>query len=147
MDILDSNYPDEHHVFAYDDATIYTACSQCLKCKSHAIKPNSTVKKKDGTKERIIMDNATFSDGSKQSLYYPANHLTHPWYFKGMRVLIQEQHDRGADLLGPLKLKVQCNSRSFNNAQQTPAAVAFSSMNLTLPIKSLTWMKSAKLGI
>ena len=36
------------------------------------------------------MDDATFKDGTPQSLYFPDNHATSPSCFKGMAVLLAE---------------------------------------------------------
>ena len=40
---------------------------------------------------RILMDDAHFSDGRPQPLYFPSNHPTHPGQFKGMAVILEER--------------------------------------------------------
>ena len=77
------------------------------------VKPNKkifcTIKETDGTETEVRMIDGTFPDGSNQSLYYPDDHAEYPGWFKGMRVLIQERRDKGAELPDPSKLKAQCN--------------------------------------
>jgi hypothetical protein len=122
MDILDRDYPNEKHVFAYDNATIHTARRpDALSAKDMQTKPNPnflTIKKKDGTAQKIIMEDGTFPDGSKQSLYFSSDHPKYPGWFKGMKVLIQERREKGANLPDPSKLKGQCNSKSFKKCPE-----------------------------
>ena len=113
MDILDRDYPDEKHFFAYNNATIHT-CRRpsALSAKDMQLNPNPNFLMIKGAdrKKKIRMDDATFADGEKQSLYYPDDHPTYPGWFKGMKVLIQERRVRGALLPDPTKLKAQCGS-------------------------------------
>ncbi|KAJ3780523.1 hypothetical protein GGU10DRAFT_397774 [Lentinula aff. detonsa] len=111
MDILDADYPDEQHVFAYDNATIHTARSpDALSATAMPCNPNASffckVMGKDGEVEkRVKMKNGTFRDGSSQELYYPADHPDYPGHFKGTRVLIQERREKGHELPDPYEPK------------------------------------------
>jgi hypothetical protein len=114
MDILEKHYPHDKHVFVYDNA------------KTHAKRPpnarsarkmtlNSSAKFKvemgkdsNGTPVMGNMRDGIFPDGSAQSLYFPSDHPTRPGYFKGMKILIQERREKGANLPDPQKLKAQC---------------------------------------
>ncbi|KAJ3992481.1 hypothetical protein F5050DRAFT_1715241 [Lentinula boryana] len=100
MDILDANYPDEQHVFAYDNATIHTAHSpNALSATAMPCNPNVSffckVMGKDGEVEkRVKMKNGTFRDGSSQELYYPADHPDYP-----------ERREKGHELPDPYEPK------------------------------------------
>ena len=56
-------------------------------------------------KTKIQMQDTTFADGTKQTLYFPAGHEKEG-LFKGMAVILQE---RG--LIEESQLKAQCNSK------------------------------------
>ena len=122
MDILQKYYPNEDHVFVFDNATTH------LKRPDEALSarnmPKFTPKEvtiwgpetnmignngkpvygPDGKVAKIIirMADATFADGTPQKLYFP---LEHPraGAFKGMSVILKE---RG--LLRESNLKAQC---------------------------------------
>lgn len=113
MDILERDYPDEKHVFAFDNATIHTARRpNALSAPKMPIKPSQKffclVKNSDNTETELKMIDGTFADGLKQPLYHPDDHLEYPGWFKGMRTLIQERRAKGTDLPDPTKLKAQC---------------------------------------
>ena len=106
MDILDTDYSDEKHVFAYDNATIHTARPPAsLSAKQMPANPNAnffcTVKDKEGKTTDVKMKDGKFKDGTPQQLYYPANHPKYPGFFKGTRALIQERRNKGHDLPDP----------------------------------------------
>ncbi|KAJ3796389.1 hypothetical protein GGU11DRAFT_757552 [Lentinula aff. detonsa] len=104
MDILDTDYPDEQHVFAYDNATIHTArAPNALSATGMPVNPHQNylckVKDRDRQKERTVrIKNGTFRDGTVQELYYPDCHPKYPGWFKGTCVLIQERREKGHDL-------------------------------------------------
>jgi hypothetical protein len=56
-------------------------------------------------KTKIRMQDTTFADGTKQSLYFPAGHKKEG-PFKGMAVILQEH-----GLIKESQLKAQCNSK------------------------------------
>ncbi|KAF9462283.1 hypothetical protein BDZ94DRAFT_1322672 [Collybia nuda] len=129
MDILTKFYPDEDHVLVFDNATTHlkrseTALSACQMPKgTKAVGKfwGSTVpvldsdglqvyqRNKEGQltrkplKRKIPMDDAQFSDGTPQSLYFPESHPTSPGCFKGMSVILAE---RG--LIAESKLRYEC---------------------------------------
>ncbi|KAF9000389.1 hypothetical protein BDZ89DRAFT_1121659 [Hymenopellis radicata] len=106
MDILDADYPDEKHVFAYDNATIHTArAPDALSALKMPAKPSSNfnkVKDSEGVATCIHMRDGTFRDGTPQSLYLPDGR------FKGSKILIQERRAKGHDLPDPADLRAQC---------------------------------------
>ncbi len=63
-------------------------------------KPDGSLKKK-----KICMGDATFSDGTPQSLYFPDDHPMHPGILKGMLNILVEQ---GHDLDHVKKLPFEC---------------------------------------
>jgi hypothetical protein len=114
MDILDKDYSDEKHVFAYDNATIHTARpANALSARHMQVNPNANfmckVKGKDGEPDTFVkMKDGMFKDGKPQKLYYRRNHKKYPGYFKGMRVLIEKRRKKGHNLPDPSKLLAQC---------------------------------------
>ena len=111
MDILDKDFPDERHVFSYDNATTH------LKRHPDALSAtkmtlNSSVNFLctaviDGKDVKVHMRDGQFPDGTPQALYYPDGH-PEAGSFKGMRQLILERNAKGAKLPDPTKLKAQC---------------------------------------
>ncbi|KAJ6536006.1 hypothetical protein DFH09DRAFT_1283932, partial [Mycena vulgaris] len=99
MDILDEDYSAEKHALAYDNATIHTArAPDALSAINMTVKPSGNfnkVKNGDGITSHVRMRDATFRDGSTQSLYLPDGR------FKGMKTLIQERRAKGHDLPDP----------------------------------------------
>jgi hypothetical protein len=118
MDILDDEYSDEKHVLAYDNATIHTArAPDALSAISMTAKPSENFNKVKGADEIsrcVRMRDATFRDGTPQSLYFPDGR------FKGMKILISERRAKGHDLPDPdapapnstsgKKIKAQCGN-------------------------------------
>ena len=103
MDILDADYPKKYHVFAYD----ITACHpNALSAVKMQLKPNPKFSC-DKAKTIRMMD-GRFVDGTSQALYFPEDHPTYPGYFKGMCQIINEWHEKGANLPDPKKLRSQC---------------------------------------
>ncbi|KAF8601302.1 hypothetical protein BDV93DRAFT_446005 [Ceratobasidium sp. AG-I] len=112
--IVKEQYPDEDHVFIFDNATIHTkvpdntpiiakmTLGPSAKVKGEAIGPS-------GEKTKIDMAPLLFPNGSPQYLYYPDNHLVQSLRgaFKGLAVLLQERGIPGAN-----KLKLVCPARN-----------------------------------
>jgi hypothetical protein len=103
MDILDEDYPNENHVFAYDNAKTHTArAPDALSAKKMPLKENANFGYYTEGSVRKQMRDGKFPNGRPQKLYN-ANGK-----FKGMRAIIQERRQKGADLPDPTKLKAQC---------------------------------------
>jgi hypothetical protein len=116
MDILDNDYPDDTHVFFYDNAKTHTARRpDALSAWYMTVKPPKdaasnflcTVKNPDGTIRKVPMQDGQFLDNTPQSFYFPNDH-SQASLFKGMRIIIQERIERGARLPDPTKLLAQC---------------------------------------
>ncbi|KAF8872221.1 hypothetical protein CPB85DRAFT_1445127 [Mucidula mucida] len=72
MDILDRDYPDEHHIFAYDNATIHSArAPDALSAMKMIAGPshNFNKVKRGQTTTQTCMRDTTFQDGTPQNLY------------------------------------------------------------------------------
>ena len=128
MDILNKFYPNEEHMFVFDNATTHTARSDTALSARNMPKGTKAVGEfwgaivpvldSDGNqvyqrdengkltrkpqKMKVRMD-GTFNDGLPQSLYFPDDHPISPGCFKGMAVLLQE---RG--LVKESKLRYEC---------------------------------------
>lgn len=123
MDVLDENSQGETHVFAYDNASTHLKRrDDALSARTMpATMPNLNHKNRvnflctttdvNGKKTQVQMTGAHFADGTPQELYFPADHL-YAGLFKGMKNIIQERREQGADLPDPKKLKAMCN-KSF----------------------------------
>ena len=117
MDILDEHYAEEDHVLVFDNATTHTKWADgALSARNM---PKSTrewgvevnLRGADGKpvygldgkllKHKIKMEDATFVDGSPQSLYFQSG--PQEGLFKGMTVLLQEW-----GLHEEAKLNAQC---------------------------------------
>ncbi|KAG2158959.1 uncharacterized protein EDB93DRAFT_1100023 [Suillus bovinus] len=72
MDILEKHYTNENHVLMFDNATTPLKYGKLLK-------------------GNIQMGDATFADGSKQSLYFSEDAGPKASLFKGMAVILHEQ--------------------------------------------------------
>ena len=116
MDILDKDYPDDEHVFFYDNAKTHTARRpDALSARNMPVKPPKSsatnflcaIKTPDGITHKILMQDGRFLDGMPQSFYFPEGH-PQAGLFKGMRCIIQEHISAGADLPDPTKLLAQC---------------------------------------
>lgn len=121
MDIIDSDYQHEEHIFLYDNATTHlkrpanglSAVDMPL-TRADPLKPNrksflfATVDAQ-GTETFVQMEGARFANGTVQQLYYPEDHK---WasQFKGMRTIIEERRNCGANLPDPRKLLAQCKN-------------------------------------
>jgi hypothetical protein len=133
MDIMTEFYPNEEHHFVFDNATTHTKRSDMAHSGSACHMPKGTKpvgefwgaivpifdsdgnqvyqQDKDGKltwkleKAKVHMDDATFTNGTLQPLYFPDNlsHPTSPGCFKGMAVLLQEQ-----GLVEESKLRFEC---------------------------------------
>jgi hypothetical protein len=108
MDILKKHYPNEDHVFVYDNATTHLkradgalSARQMPKGPSDKFSIERTVMGLDGKpvhetngtllKEKIRMVNGHFSNGEEQQFYYPDDHEKYPGFFKGITVILQER--------------------------------------------------------
>ncbi|KXN89124.1 hypothetical protein AN958_06325 [Leucoagaricus sp. SymC.cos] len=118
--ILQKYYPNEHHVFVYDNATTHSkrddgALSAMKMPKSPSDKffvdvnvvgaDGRLVYGSDGKllKVKQQMEKGLFN-GKEQDLYYPDDHPTFPGWFKGMAQILTE---RGWDIQ---RKKAQCGS-------------------------------------
>ena len=110
MEILEKHFPNEDHVFVFDNATTHQKRAEdaisthhMLKHMSQPGKPNfqaewtvcdahrNVVYTPNGkpTKEKINMTGGKFHDGSPQSFYFPEGHI-HKGCFKGMVIILKE---------------------------------------------------------
>jgi hypothetical protein len=125
INILKKHYPDEDHVLVYDNATTHLkradGALSARRMPKFTSKPESNwlvevnardangkaVYAPDGKilKRKVQMEDATFPDGTKQTLYFEPGHPK-AGLFKGMAVILQE---RG--LIAESNLKAQCNSK------------------------------------
>ncbi|QRW10466.1 DDE superfamily endonuclease [Ceratobasidium sp. AG-Ba] len=107
--IAKDQYPNEEHVFVFDNAPIHKKLpdnapnvarmtlnrSDCVLAETMG---------PDGEKIKVKMLPARFSDGSPQELYYPMDHRNRSWRgkFKGLATLLEE---RGVPNARKLRLK------------------------------------------
>ena len=140
MDILDNDYPDDEHVFFYDNAKTHTAHRpDTLSAWYMTVKPPKdvasnflcTVKNPDGTIQKIWMQDGKFVDNTSQSFYFPNGH-SQAGLFKGMRMIIQEHIKRGLHLPDPTNCLGNVQNSSVHPAKQTVVAVGFCSTNWIL---------------
>ncbi|KAF8150975.1 hypothetical protein B0H34DRAFT_623512, partial [Crassisporium funariophilum] len=118
MKIAKECYPDNDHIFVYDNATTHLKCadaalSACKMPKNpsqtwgvdvNKLHPNGKqVYTNDGkfVKTKIRMGNGTFN-GSPQSFYFPKGHEKAGW-LKGMTRILEEHGFANAS-----SLKAQC---------------------------------------
>jgi hypothetical protein len=115
MDILDKHFPDERHVFIFDNATTHMKCADdALSARKMSKGPTQArhplfgvlrnvsgengrpVYAPDGTllKEKVRMGDGRFADGTPQSLYFPQDH-PRPGVFKGMAIILEERGFKG----------------------------------------------------
>lgn len=125
MDILSHHYPDEDHVFIFDNATTHLKRApdalSAWRMSKNPTAPDQPmfgvdvpvrglngkpVYGPDGKilRERVRMANAQFSNGSPQSLYYPDGH-ERAGVFKGMAEILTK---RGYDAAAVRNLPAQC---------------------------------------
>ncbi|KAF8597420.1 hypothetical protein BDV93DRAFT_452909, partial [Ceratobasidium sp. AG-I] len=101
LDILARDYPNEDHVFIFDNATIHTkrpadALSVLAMNKFPPKNHNFLVDiiGPDGAVTKGLFEGARLPDGSQQSLYWPPGHRKgHPseWWFKGTAQILFER--------------------------------------------------------
>ncbi|KAG9127252.1 hypothetical protein FRC07_015158, partial [Ceratobasidium sp. 392] len=110
LEIVKEKYPDEEHLFVFDDAPIHTRLPDdaplvalvtlkvSKKVKAETISP-------EGEKIKINMAPARFADGSPQELYYPMDYpkVLLRGQFKGLTTLLEERGVPNAR-----KLKLRC---------------------------------------
>ncbi|KAG9080340.1 hypothetical protein FRC06_006761, partial [Ceratobasidium sp. 370] len=101
VELVKQEYPNQHHVFVYDNARIHTKRSATAPSAQKMTKNESDfgvlMVDANGKKLKIHMENPRFPDGSEQQLYLPNGK------FKGMVALLWE---RGYDTTG---LKAECS--------------------------------------
>jgi hypothetical protein len=122
MDILEKYYPDEDHVLVFDNASTHQKRPDGALSARRMPKRTSTVEKNWGVevnvhgdngqpvygpdgkilKHKVKMVDATFADGTPQSLYFDASHEK-AGLFKGMAVILEE---RG--LVKESQLRAEC---------------------------------------
>ncbi|KAJ7061410.1 hypothetical protein C8F01DRAFT_1057921 [Mycena amicta] len=119
MDILDRDYTEDRHTFAYDNATIHTARAPgALSALGMTLGSSwnfNKSKDSDGVAHCVRMRDAQFKDGAPQQLYRADG------CFKGLKALIQERRAKGHDLPDPnainpatgKKYHLQCDTSSF----------------------------------
>jgi hypothetical protein len=103
MDILKKDYPDEDHVFIFDNATTHfkrklSATKMLKNAKEWGITTNefdencNPIYGSDGKilKMWVHMDNAKFANGEPQPLYFPVGH-PHAGEFKDMAEILTER--------------------------------------------------------
>jgi hypothetical protein len=136
MEIIKERYPNDDHVFVFDNATTHRkreddalSASSMTKGPSDKFSPVRKVFGPDGKPifnkhgkqkvEKIHMQDGWFhnAQGMKvvQSFYFPEDHPTHPGQFKGILQILLE---RGFNL--PSKLRLEC--RDFKCQNEGPEA-------------------------
>lgn len=108
MAILQKHYPDEDHVFVYDNASTHMkradgalSASKMTKGPSACFHAEINVLGDDGrpvynaqgkyVKAKIKMSNARFADGTEQKLYFADDHPKHAGMFKGIKIILDER--------------------------------------------------------
>ncbi|KAI6096038.1 hypothetical protein F5141DRAFT_1191132 [Pisolithus sp. B1] len=106
MDILVKYFPEEDHIFVFDNATTHLKCADDALSAHHMPKnplkswgPEAMVRDDNGKpimgpdnkplKMKIPMAPSHFPDGTSQPLYFPVGHPQAGW-FKGMSQILQE---------------------------------------------------------
>ncbi|KZT27184.1 hypothetical protein NEOLEDRAFT_1155206 [Neolentinus lepideus HHB14362 ss-1] len=114
MYILNEHYPDEEHVFVYDNATTHLARrSDALSARKMPLYPPKEknflceVKHGDGSISHIQMQNGTFPDGTPQSFYDEKG------WFKGMKKIIEERVDKGTKIPDPRQQRILAQCTKF----------------------------------
>lgn len=102
MDILEHHFPNDQHIFVFDNAkTHMKRAAEALSARRMSLYPT-----KDGnplfgvditvieggkeTKRRVRMANGKLPDGTAQSLYFPEGH-EQAGVFKGMAIILKER--------------------------------------------------------
>lgn len=89
MDVFEARHPGCQMLAMYDNATTHLRRpADGLTAYKMVLRPHATwTAKKDGPKMRA----GTLPDGTRQELYFPDDHPTHPGWFKGMRQILEER--------------------------------------------------------
>lgn len=108
--IVKKMYPNEDHVFVFDNATIHTKQPENAAIVSKmTLGPSDKVKNDgigpSGEKIKVNMAPTTLPNGSLQEFYHPENHSQKSLQgqFKGLKKLLEERGVPGAS-----KLKLEC---------------------------------------
>ncbi|KAF8596675.1 hypothetical protein BDV93DRAFT_454442 [Ceratobasidium sp. AG-I] len=106
MDILTKYYPDEDHVFIFDNATTHTKRStNALSVASMTKNPPKNhnflvdITGADGKVTQGLLTGARLPDGSPQNLYWPPGHAQGrptEWWFKGTAQILFERGFKNA---------------------------------------------------
>ncbi|EPQ61326.1 hypothetical protein GLOTRDRAFT_102921 [Gloeophyllum trabeum ATCC 11539] len=120
MNILDKHFPDEDHVFMFDNATTHLKCAgDALSARPQSplfgidrkvIGPDGKpVYGPDGKllKQRARMADGKLADGKPQSLYFPPGH-EREGIFKGMAIILEERGFTDVQQLRAECPKFQC---------------------------------------
>jgi hypothetical protein len=104
-------YPDDEHVFVYDNATTHLkraenalSAAKMTKGPSAKCSPETNLLDDDGKpvygpdgkfiKIKIQMDKGRLTNGEEQDFYYPDDHPQYPGYFKGMEAILKERGEK-----------------------------------------------------
>jgi hypothetical protein len=124
MDILDEFYPNDEHIFIYDNATTHLMWPEDAVSTVHMPmkpvsldKPNFGVKMMvDGVEKRVRMADGILPNGQSQSFYFsdrlPRNDPNYAYRgrFKGMKnIILERRRVRGSNLPDPSNLRAQCD--------------------------------------
>ena len=135
MDILDNHYASYQHVFVLDNARSHTkraddapSARRMPKNPQPNFGVNIMVKDSDGNiqydqlgkplMEKRRMKEATFPDGSPQSLYFDDNHSQYPGYFKGMTQILRERGYTTPERICAECKGFKCSSGAVNCCQR-----------------------------
>lgn len=123
MEICKKWYPNEDHIFIFDNAKTHTKRAEDAQSALHMPKgpsqvfglevndlalngslwyeTNGKIKKK-----KVKMGNGTFQSSNEQQFYHPHNAAEHAGWFKGMAIILQERDFQDAS-----KMKAQCGKK------------------------------------
>jgi hypothetical protein len=108
MNLLQKHYPDEQHVFVFDNASTHQKrADDALSARTMPKKPSNSfgmptpvlddkgqpIFDEKGKKklEKISVQNGRFADGTEQDFYFPDDHPKYPGWFKGMANILEER--------------------------------------------------------
>ncbi|QRV83688.1 DDE superfamily endonuclease [Ceratobasidium sp. AG-Ba] len=124
MAIVKKRYPNEDHVFIFDNAIIHTKLPENLPNVSKmTLGPSQTVGGEEigpsGEKIKINFAPATLPDGTTQQLYHPSDHPVEKLRgaFKGMATILEERNVPNAQ-----KLKLICTATDDNKQGCLPGS-------------------------
>ncbi|QRW10291.1 DDE superfamily endonuclease [Ceratobasidium sp. AG-Ba] len=124
MAIVKKQYPNEDHVFVFDNATIHTKLPENLPNVSKmTLGPSQKVGGEEigpsGEKIKINFAPATLPDGTTQQLYHPSDHPIEKLRgaFKGMATILEERNVPNAR-----KLKLVCAATDDNKQGCLPGS-------------------------